>query len=157
MGRPSKPPNHASKYAFHANRPTHATSNSTPLRAKTEIGAHVYRIRRASTERRIHEGHRRLGGNAGVNGKTTTQSTPVSASSFHTLIVGHEFLQAISMKTLIGVDVESEGNDLPPLSAAGALRLVDKEPMALMHTVEHAERARSANKQCVVELLRRPL
>ena len=55
------------------------------------------------------------------------------------------------MKTLIGVDVESEGDRLAAAFCSGALRLVDKEPMAPMHTVEHAERARSANKQCVVE------
>ena len=37
--------------------------NSTcRFRAKTEIGAHMHRIRCASTERRIHESHRRLGG-----------------------------------------------------------------------------------------------
>ena len=55
------------------------------------------------------------------------------------------------MKTLIGVDVESEVDRLAAAFCSGALRLVDKEPMAPVHAIEHAERARSANKQCMVE------
>ena len=48
------------------------------------------------------------------------------------------------MKTLIGVDVESEGDRLAAAFCSGALRLVDKEPMAPVHAIEHAERARGA-------------
>ena len=121
------------------------------FRAKTEIGAHMHRIRRASTERRIHERHGRLRGKRRGERQNHDTIDARIGKRFHALLVGHELLQAIGMKTLIGVDIEREDNRLAAAFRSSALRLVDKEPMPPMHAIEHAECAGSANKQCMVE------
>ena len=111
----------------------------------------MHRIRRASAERRIHECHGRLRGKCRSERQNHDTIDARICKRFHALLVSHELLQAVGMKTLIGIDIEREGDRLAAAFRSGALRLVDKEPMPPMHAIEHAECAGSANKQCVVE------
>ena len=60
------------------------------------------------------------------------------------LLVRHELAETLGMEHLVRIDVERERDGLPAVFARGILRTRQKEPMASMHAIEHAKRARGA-------------
>ena len=88
----------------------------------------------------------KLAANSRGNGRATTASTPVCAKIPSALVrhelAEHRWAWNISSGSMSNVSAM----DFPPFSRAVSCAHDKKEPMAPMHAIEHAERARGALK-----------
>ena len=109
-----------------------------------EIEAHVQMCGNAGAERADQEFLGRAGRELARERKGDHRIDAGLREHLQALLVRHELAETLSMEHLIRIDVERERDGLPAVFARGILRTRQKEPMAPMHAIEHAERARGA-------------
>ena len=116
-----------------------------------EIAPHVKRIRNRIGERRLKKILRGLRGKLGGERQHHHGVDAGLGKRGYTTLVGHELLQTIGVKALVGIDIERKRDRNTVVFSRGLLRLVDKETMPPVHAVEYAESAGCARQHAIVK------